>query len=134
MSLLLKSILSVILIGFIGCLISYWAVDYIIPYWTLGTVQSNRNIIGLLLIVAFFGAIRYVTFTAATAINQHSMLVMIEVIINVIAISALYYTDYVSFISVSLVLIMVEAIIAILVFAKTLSIVRHNANHIPKDQ
>ncbi|MFT6262611.1 MAG: O-antigen/teichoic acid export membrane protein [Dasania sp.] len=132
--LLLKSILSVILIGFIGCLISYWAVDYIIPYWTLGTVQSNRDIIGLLLIVAFFGAIRYVTFTAATAINQHSMLVMIEVIINVIAISALYYTDYVSFMSVSLVLIMVEAIIAILVFAKTLSIVRQNANHIPKDQ
>ncbi len=122
--LLLRSILSVVLIGFFACIISYYAADYIIPSWTLNRVQNDPHIIGLLLIVSFFGAIRYVVFTAATAINQHAKLVLLEVLVNLLAISGLYYSGLVTFLNVSLTLVMIELIIAIFVFSKTLSIIK----------
>lgn len=122
--LLLNSIISVIVIGFIACIVSYYAADYIIPHWTLGKVHNDSNIIGLLLIVSFLGAIRYVVFTAATAINQHATLIIIELVLNLTAIIGLYHFGTVNFLTVSFTLVVIETLIAIFVFAKTLDIIK----------
>jgi O-antigen/teichoic acid export membrane protein len=122
--LLLNSIISVIVIGFIACIVSYYAADYIIPHWTLGKVHNDSNIIGLLLIVSFLGAIRYVVFTAATAINQHATLIMIELVLNLTAIIGLYHFGTVNFLTVTFTLVVIETLIAIFVFAKTLDIIK----------
>jgi O-antigen/teichoic acid export membrane protein len=122
--LLLNSIISVILIGFIASILSYYGANYIIPHWTLGKVHNNASIIGLLLIVSFLGAVRYVVFTAATAINQHAKLVMIEFFINLSAIIGLYHLGKVNFLTVSITLVVIETLIGIFVFTKTLDIIK----------
>ena len=122
--LLLNSIIAVIIIGFIISIMSYFLADYIILNWTLGKIQNDRNIMGLLLVISFLSAIRYVVFTGAIAINQHTVLVMIEAFFNLIAIAVLYYIDDVNFLNVSFVLLLIETLILICVLKKVLNIIQ----------
>jgi|GEM_PF-4352570 len=119
--LLFKSIVSTIVFSFILCVIMYYLADMLIPYWTLNIVEKNQDIIGLLLVIAFIGTVKHVTFTALLSINKHISLVILEIFINIIAIFMLIYTDYVSFLSISFILIMIEAFMSIFVFSYTRS-------------
>lgn len=121
---LLKSILGVVFSAFVMCIIGYFMADFIIPYWTLGQVENNPSIIGLLLAVSFLGAVRYVVFTAATATNAHTRLVILEVLINLCAIFVLYYIDLITFLNIGLTLMLIEAIIILFVYSKAIEIVK----------
>lgn len=84
--------------------------QWLIPAWTGGEVSSNAPTITMLLLCACLGAFKSIYLAAFTSINKHSMVIAIDLAVNIISLVYLLSQEMINMYIVSETLLLINVI------------------------